>query len=230
MDGNASPTAKSEASLTRNHNGPKIRRRGRMTQGQRRALEQLAPRYLVDPEPNQWPAVFGRNAPLGVEIGFGMGQATLDWAASQPQLNIVGIEIYRPGIGALLAGIERLGLPNLRLLEGDAALLLDSKFEAGSLDEARILFPDPWPKKRHHKRRLIQPDFVRLLASRLRRGGRLLLATDAGEYAEWMADVLAAESALAVAAPDGERPTTRFEDRGRRLGHRIHDLAYQRKN
>ena len=230
MDGNASPTAKSEASLTRNHNGPKIRRRGRMTQGQRRALEQLAPRYLVDPEPNQWPAVFGRNAPLGVEIGFGMGQATLDWAASQPQLNIVGIEIYRPGIGALLAGIERLGLPNLRLLEGDAALLLDSKFEAGSLDEARILFPDPWPKKRHQKRRLIQPDFVRLLASRLRRGGRLLLATDAAEYAEWMADVLAAEPALAVAAPAGERPTTRFEHRGRRLGHRIHDLAYQRKN
>lgn len=207
-----------------------LRRRGRMTQGQRRALEELAPRYLVDPEPNQWPAVFGRNAPLGVEIGFGMGQATLDWAASQPHLNIVGIEIYRPGIGALLAGIERLGLPNLRLLEGDAALLLDSKFEAGSLDEARILFPDPWPKKRHHKRRLIQPRFARLLASRLRPGGRLLLATDAADYAEWMADVLAAEPLLAVAAPAGERPATRFEDRGRRLGHRIHDLAYQRKN
>ena len=201
-----------------------------MTQGQRRALAQLAPRYLVDPEPNQWPAVFGRNAPLGVEIGFGMGQATLDWAASQPQMNIVGIEIYRPGIGALLAGIERLGLPNLRLLEGDAALLLNNKFEAGCLDEARILFPDPWPKKRHRKRRLIQPGFVRLLASRLRRGGRLLLATDAAEYAEWMAAVLAAEPALEVAAPAGERPATRFEDRGRRLGHRIHDFAYQRKN
>ncbi len=201
-----------------------------MTQGQRRALEELAPRYLVDPEPNQWPAVFGRSAPLGVEIGFGMGQATLDWATRQPGLNIVGIEIYRPGIGALLAGIERLGLANLRLLEGDAALLLDSKFEAGSLDEARILFPDPWPKKRHHKRRLIQPGFARLLASRLRPGGRLLLATDWPEYAEWMRDVLAAEPTLAVAAPIGERPATRFEDRGRRLGHRIHDLAYQRKN
>ena len=201
-----------------------------MTQGQRRALEELSPRYLVDPEPNQWPAVFGRSAPLGVEIGFGMGQATLDWATSQPGLNIVGIEIYRPGMGALLAGIERLGLANLRLLEGDAALLLDSKFEAGSLDEARILFPDPWPKKRHHKRRLIQPGFVRLLASRLSPGGRLLLATDWPEYAEWMREVLAAEPTLAVAAPSGERPTTRFEDRGRRLGHRIHDLAYQRKN
>ena len=102
-----------------------------MTQGQRRALEQLAPRYLVDPEPNQWPEVFGRSAPLGVEIGFGMGQATLDWAASQPHLNIVGIEIYRPGIGALLAGIERLGLANLRLLEGDAALLLDKQVRGG---------------------------------------------------------------------------------------------------
>ena len=201
-----------------------------MTQGQRRALEELAPRYLVDPEPNQWPAVFGRNAPLGVEIGFGMGQATLDWATSQPDLNIVGIEVYRPGMGALLAGIERLGLANLRLLEGDAALLLDSKFEAGSLDEARILFPDPWPKKRHHKRRLIQPGFARLLASRLRPGGRLLLATDWPEYAQWMREVLAAEPTLSVAAPTGERPATRFEDRGRRLGHRIHDLAYQRKN
>ena len=201
-----------------------------MTQGQRRALEELSPRYLVDPEPNQWPAVFGRSAPLGVEIGFGMGQATLDWATSQPGLNIVGIEIYRPGMGALLAGIERLGLANLRLLEGDAALLLDSKFEAGSLDEARILFPDPWPKKRHHKRRLIQPGFARLLASRLRPGGRLLLATDWPEYAQWMREVLAAEPMLAVAAPTGDRPATRFEDRGRRLGHRIQDLAYQRKN
>ena len=201
-----------------------------MTQGQRRALEELAPRYLVDPQPNQWPAVFGRSAPLGVEIGFGMGQATLDWATRQPGLNIVGIEIYRPGIGALLAGIERLGLTNLRLLEGDAALLLDSKFEAGSLDEARILFPDPWPKKRHHKRRLIQPGFARLLASRLRPGGRLLLATDWPEYAEWMREVLAAEPSLVVATPIGERPATRFEDRGRRLGHRIQDLAYQRKN
>lgn len=201
-----------------------------MTQGQRRALEELSPRYLVDPEPNQWPAVFGRSAPLAVEIGFGMGQATLDWATRQPGLNIVGIEIYRPGMGALLAGIERLGLANLRLLEGDAALLLDSKFEADSLDEARILFPDPWPKKRHHKRRLIQPGFARLLASRLRPGGRLLLATDWPEYAQWMREVLAAEPSLSVAAPSGERPATRFEDRGRRLGHRIHDLAYQRKN
>ena len=200
-----------------------------MTQGQRRALEELAPRYLVDPEPNQWPEAFGRNAPLGVEIGFGMGQATLEWAAEAPHLNLVGIEIYQPGIGALLAGIERLGIPNLRLLEGDAALLLGSKFEAGSLHEARILFPDPWPKKRHHKRRLIQPAFVRLLASRLRPGGRLLLATDSAEYAEWMADALAAEPGLA-AVPPGERPATRFEARGQRLGHHIHDLAYQRKN
>ena len=200
-----------------------------MTQGQRRALAELAPRYLVDPEPNQWPEVFGRSAPLGVEIGFGMGQATLAWATEAPDLNLVGIEIYQPGIGALLAGIERLSLANLRLLEGDAALLLDSKFEAGSLHEARILFPDPWPKKRHHKRRLIQPAFVRLLASRLRHGGRLLLATDSADYAEWMADVLAAEPALA-AVPPGERPATRFEARGQRLGHRIHDLAYQRKN
>ena len=207
-----------------------LRRRGRMTQGQRRALEALAPRYIVDPEPNEWHQVFGRSAPLGVEIGFGMGQATLDWATNRPDLNIVGIEIYRPGIGALLAGIERLGLANLRLLEGDAALLLDSKFAADSLDEVRILFPDPWPKKRHHKRRLIQPGFARLLASRLRPGGLLRLATDSAAYAEWMADALAAEPSLRAGAPPGERPTTRFENRGRRLGHRIHDLAYQRKN
>ena len=201
-----------------------------MTQGQRRALEELAPRYLVDPEPGQWPAVFGRHAPLGLEIGFGMGQATLDWAAGQPHLNIIGIEIYRPGIGAVLAGIERLELPNLRLLEGNAALLAERKFEADSIDEVRILFPDPWPKKRHHKRRLIQPGFVQLLASRLRPGGRLLLATDSAEYAEWMIQVLAGETMLVRAAPSGERAATRFEDRGRRLGHRIRDFAYQRKN
>jgi len=200
-----------------------------MTAGQRRALEELGPRHLVDPEPDEWHRVFARCAPLAVEIGFGMGHATLDWAASRSDLNIVGIEIYRPGIGALLAGVKRLGLSNVYLMEGDAAELLDCKFEAKSLHEARILFPDPWPKTRHHKRRLIQPAFVRLLASRLRLGGRLLLATDSADYAEWIAEILAAEPHFEPVALSGDRPTTRFEARGQRLGHAIHDFAYQRK-
>ena len=201
-----------------------------MTQGQRRALEELAPRYLVDPEPNQWAEVFGRRAPLGVEIGFGMGQATLDWAAGEPGLNLVGIEIYRPGIGALLAGIERLGLANLRLLEGDAALLLDSKFEAGSLEEARILFPDPWPKKRHHKRRLIQPAFVRLLASRA--APRRTAAAGHGFGGVRGVDGGCAGGGAGAcggsARANGQPPA--LKPAASAWATAFHDLAYQRKN
>ena len=200
-----------------------------MTRGQRRALDTLADRYVVDPEPRDWPRAFGREAPIGVEIGFGMGQALLEWADAEPRMNLVGIEIYQPGIGALLGGIEREQLSNLRVLWGEAEELLATKFQPASIAEIRIWFPDPWPKKRHHKRRLIRPRFAALLAGRLAPGGILRIATDWAPYADWIGEVLGAEPALQPAAASGERPETRFEARGRRLGHAIREFHYQRK-
>ena len=201
-----------------------------MTANQRQALERLAPLYLVDPKPNEWADVFGRDAPLGLEIGFGMGQATLQWAAQRRDMNIVGVEIYPPGIGALLAGMERAGLANLRVLQGHAALLVEEKFASSSLAEVRIWFPDPWPKTRHHKRRLIQRDFAQTLAGRLRPRGRLLLATDNRDYAAWMQRILGAVPSLQAVAAEEERPATNFRAKGQSCGRRIIDLAYQRRN
>ncbi len=207
-----------------------------MTRGQARALETAGDRMIADPIMHDWPAVFGRQAPLGVEIGFGMGHALLDWAAGCPDWNLVGIDVYQPGIGALLLGLDSRGVTNVRVLEADARHALTNGFEPDSLDEVRILFPDPWPKKRHHKRRLVQPDFVRLLASRMRPGARLSLATDWEDYARAMLAVLDAEPLLVNPSGPGtyaerpsDRPTTRFEERGRRLGHQVWDLDYERK-
>lgn len=213
-----------------------LRRRGRMTRGQARALDRVGARLVVDPATRDWPSVFGRKAPLGVEIGFGMGHALLDWADCRPDWNLVGIEVYQPGIGALLLGLDSQELTNVRVLECDARHALSACFEPASIDEVRIFFPDPWPKKRHHKRRLVQPDFVRLVASRLRPGARLSLATDWQDYAESMLTVLDEEPRLLNAAGSGSfadrpsaRPLTRFEQRGRRLGHQVWDLVYERK-
>ncbi len=197
-----------------------------MTSAQRRALTQLSPHYLAAPAAHEWPEVFGRTAPLGLEIGFGMGQALLDWCAESPETNLVGIDVYEPGIGALLAGAQARGVRNLRVLQGDARALLPAHFAAASIQEIRIWFPDPWPKKRHHKRRLIQPPFVAVLASRLVEGGRLRLATDWENYAESMAETLAAEPELRAAAPDFAHPATRYAARGQRLGHSIQELSY----
>lgn len=205
------------------------RPRGRLTQRQRLALERLAALYVVDPKPQQWPEVFGRDAPLGLEIGFGMGQATLEWAASRADMNLVGIEVYPPGIGALLAGIEREGLANLRVLAGDARALLAEKFAPSALQEVRVWFPDPWPKRRHHKRRLIQPEFAAQLALRLQPGGKLLLATDSTAYAAWMEKVLGAVASLRRIAPSASRPCTKFASKGLRLGHQIADLAFLKR-
>lgn len=231
--------------------GPRLylRRRGRVTRGQGRALDELAPRYCLAPEGGVLdpPAVFGRAAPLGVEIGFGMGHALIDWALERPEWNLLGIEVYQPGIGSALLGLERNGLGHVRLLEADAQGVLNRRLAPDSLDEVRIFFPDPWPKARHHKRRLIQPDFAALLARRLRPGGLLWVATDWADYAEWIVAVLDAEPMLEPArahrvesdvrdretAPAGAlepvRPHTRFESRGRRLGHAVWDLRYRRK-
>ncbi|HEX7034592.1 MAG TPA: tRNA (guanosine(46)-N7)-methyltransferase TrmB [Pseudomonadales bacterium] len=215
-----------------------LRRRGRRTRAQARALDTLAPRYCLEPgAPIEPAAVFGRAAPFGVEIGFGMGQALIDWALACPDWNLLGVEVYEPGIGSALLGIERHGLGNVRLVEGDAEQVLERCLAPDSVDEVRIFFPDPWPKKRHHKRRLVQPAFVALLARRLRPGGLVWLATDWEEYAQWIAAVFDAETAFEALRPpqvesdqpDAERPRTRFEARGRRLGHAVWDLRYVRK-
>ena len=216
-------------STARLANAPSPRRtRGRLTGRQRWALDNLAHGYLVDPAPDAWEEVFGRAAPLGVEIGFGMGDALADWAQRRPLQNIVGIEIFRPGIGALLLRLHDAGIGNVRVLEGDAALLLREKFPAASLAEVRIWFPDPWPKRRHHKRRLVQPAFAQLVAERLQPGGRLLLATDWAGYAAWMEKTFSGVGGLAPIAAVGERPVTRFERRGLDLGHGIREFAYRK--
>lgn len=213
-----------------------------MTRGQARALEQLGPRYRLDASgpPLDPVALFGRAAPLGLEIGFGMGQALLDWARRRPDWNLLGVEVYQPGIGATLLGLERDGLTNVRLAEGTAEVLLAERLPDRSLAEVRILFPDPWPKKRHHKRRLVQADLVRLVAARLAPGALLWVATDWAEYGAWITEVLDAEPALLreraplitddpASEVERDRVRTRFENRGLARGHRVWDLRYRRK-
>jgi tRNA (guanine-N7-)-methyltransferase len=212
-----------------------VLRAGRMGSGQVRALAELAPRFVLpfadaplDPEP-----VFGRRAPLIVEIGFGMGQATAAIAAARPEHDFLGIEVHEPGVGALLQRIDEQRLPNLRIVQHDAVAVLESMIVPGSLAGVHVYFPDPWPKKRHWKRRLIQPPFVALLASRLTPGGLLHCATDWQPYAEQMLEVLSAEPLLANTA-DGYaprpawRPETKFERRGLALGHGVWDLLFRR--
>ena len=206
-----------------------------MTRGQARALETLLPRYGVDvggeaDEPIRWPQWFGREAPLGLEIGFGMGHALVDWALAKPDWNIVGIEVYRPGIGALLLQAQQQDVTNLRVIEGDAQRLMTVAFLPASLSEVRVFFPDPWPKKRHAKRRLLQPKFVSQLAGCLVPGGRLWVATDWSDYADWTRGVLHAEPTLDEIVGDDRRVETRFEQRGLRLGHPICDLHFQRNS
>ncbi len=215
-----------------------LRRRGRLTRGQARAWQQHHDQLVREDadEPVDWAAWFGRDAKLGVEIGFGMGDALLSWAQQDPDWNLLGIDVYQPGIGALLLGVERAGLDNIRVLAGDARHAMARCFAPESVAEIRIFFPDPWPKKRHHKRRLVQPEFVAALARCLRPGARLLLATDWRDYAQSMLSVMAQADGFANAHPGAEfaprpdaRPLTRFEARGLRLGHEVWDLAYTKK-
>ena len=180
-------------------------------------------------------AVFGRRAPLVVEIGFGRGDVLLDAATARPDRDYVGIEVHAPGIGYLLARAHDRGIENVRVLFCDAREALRHRFPDSSLDEIWIYFPDPWPKARHHKRRLVQPGFAELAASRLRPGGRILAATDDDDYALHMLSVFAASARLENLAGPGafwsgptERPPTRFEERGRSRGFGIRDLRFER--
>jgi tRNA (guanine-N7-)-methyltransferase len=212
-----------------------VLRAGRMGSGQQRALNELAPRYVVlfSEQLLDRKAAFGRDAPLILEIGFGMGDATAAIAAASPRLDFLGIEVHPPGVGALLQRIEAQALSNLRIVQHDAVAVLQHMLAPGSLAGAAVFFPDPWPKKRHHKRRLIQPPFVSLLASRLASGATLHLATDWAPYAQQMLDVLSSETTLINTAsgfaprPD-YRPITKFEQRGERLGQPSRDLVFRK--
>lgn len=215
-----------------------LRKRGRLTRAQAKALETLGPEVLtpVDGESHlDLQKLFGRSAPVGLEIGFGTGTALLDWAEAAADWNLLGIEVYEPGIGSLLKGMSARGLDNIRVISEDAAVVLETSIAPGALEEVRIFFPDPWPKKRHHKRRLINETFATVLAECLAPGGRLRLATDWQDYAEQMCRVLNGEPKLRNAAQGGfaerfaGRNITRFEARGQRLGHPVWDLSYLRR-
>ena len=213
-----------------------IRRLGRLSAAQARAIEELGPRYMIPGEqPLNLKQCFGREAGLMLEVGFGTGSALLSFAEAHPHMNCVGIEVYQPGIGAALQDLHVRGLDNVRLIEGDARISLAEVFARGSLVHVQILFPDPWPKRRHHKRRLLQEGFVSLIVSRLAAGGRLRIATDDAHYAREVLRVCDAEPMLSNLAGEGsfapgtdERPKTRFERRAEALGNEMFDLAFKR--
>lgn len=214
-----------------------VRRAGRTTTGQAKALESLGGQFVLDytAAPLDATAAFGRDAPLILEIGFGMGDATAHIAGVRPEDNFLCCEVHEPGVGALLKRIGEQGLANIRILQHDAVEVIDHMLPEGTLDGVHIFFPDPWHKKRHHKRRLIQPPLVAKLAQRLRPGGYLHCATDWQPYAEQILEVLSAEPLLANTAdgyapqPD-YRPRTKFENRGLKLGHGVWDILFRRKS
>ena len=214
-----------------------VTRSGRITDAQQRALQLLWPKYGIEFEacPLDLAAAFGRVAARVVEIGFGNGENLIALAAARPERDFLGIEVHLSGVGRVLLAAEEHQLGNLRVICHDAVEVLEHQIPLQSLDEVLILFPDPWPKKRHHKRRLVQGPFVELLAARLRPSGVLRLATDWQPYAEHMLEVLSAcpllsnESAQRTFVPrPSERAPTRFEKRGERLGHGVWDLAFRR--
>ena len=193
------------------------------------------PRFGIDyaPAPLDWAKAFGRSAPQVLEIGFGMGETTARIAEENPGNDYLGVEVHGPGVGALLKRLEERGLTNVRIVQHDAVEVVRDMIAPGSLDGIHVFFPDPWPKKRHHKRRLLQPPFVALLASRLKNGGYLHAATDWQEYAEEILTVVSGTQGLrnphsGFAARPASRPETKFEQRGRRLGHGSWDIIVGR--
>jgi tRNA (guanine-N7-)-methyltransferase len=208
-------------------------RAGRMTPGQRQALERLWPRYGLDLPDGalDLAEVFGRQAPRTLEIGFGMGDALLALAAEHPEQDFIGIEVYPPGIGSFLLRLEQAGLSNVRVICADAVEVLARHLPAVSLDRLLVLFPDPWPKKRHHKRRLVNAPFLDLAARVLRCGGQLQIATDWADYAAAIGELLLGSPDFApsrLPADDAGRPETKYERRGQRLGHDIREFRVRR--
>ena len=212
-----------------------VRRAGRTTQAQARAMEQLWPLYGIDltDAPLDLKTVFGRSGPRMLEIGFGDGEALAEFAGANPEVDCLGIEVHEPGVGHLLLALESRRLHNVRLICHDAVEILDRWLAPDSLDRAHLFFPDPWPKKRHHKRRIVQASFLDKLARTMRTDGMLHMATDWMPYAEHMQEV--ADACVWFDRVDGAsdtqiRPETKFERRGRRLGHEVRDLFYRRND
>ena len=208
-----------------------VLRQGRMSPAQQRACDELLPKYGVAfaPQLLDFAQLFRRTAPVVLEIGFGMGETTVAMAAADPARDLIAVDVHTPGAGALVRDVGALGLDNVRVVLGDAVQILRDRLAPGSVDEVRIFFPDPWPKSRHHKRRLIAPPFVGLLVDRMRVGGRLHCATDWAPYAQQILDVVRDEPGLAnehdgYAPRPAWRPVTRFERQGLARGHQVFDV------
>lgn len=215
-----------------------VRREGRMTPSQQRALDTLLPRYGITAtdHPLDLDSVFGRHAPRTLEIGFGNGESLAAMAQAAPDDDFIGIEVHRPGVGHLLLRLEEKALTNVRVISDDAVEVLQHSIPDAGLSRLLLFFPDPWPKKKHHKRRIVQPGFVELVARKLVAGGTFHMATDWQNYAEHMLEVMEASTLFTNAAGAGRfspkpayRPETKFERRGARLGHGVWDLVYVRK-
>ena len=215
-----------------------VRRAGRFSTRQRKAIEQYWPKYglTVAEQPLDFNNIFGRQAPLVLEIGFGNGAVLRTLASKNPDINYIGIDVYQPGLGNLLAAIEENQLDNIRVFYADGVEVLQKAIGNDCLDAVLVFFPDPWFKKRHHKRRLIQPNFINLVVSRLKDKGQIHLATDDQPYAQRMLEVLNSHKALKNLAKSPEyrdhhhsRPQTKYEKRGLRLDHSIHDLIFTKE-
>jgi tRNA (guanine-N7-)-methyltransferase len=207
-----------------------------MSSAQQRAYDALLQRFALPYAPAiaDLAGAFGRGAPKVLEIGFGMGETTAAIAQAHPEIDYLGVEVHSPGVGSLLKRIDELELTNVRIVQHDAAEVVRDMLAPGTLDAVHVFFPDPWPKKRHHKRRLLQPPFVALLAARLKPGGLLHVATDWRDYAEQALAVLQAEpllenTAAGFAPRPAQRPPTKFEQRGMKLGHDVWDLVFRRR-
>ena len=213
-----------------------VRREGRITTAQRQAMEVLWPKYGLDAgSPCDPERIFGRRAPISLEVGFGNGAALSRMAAADPATDFIGIEVHRPGIGRLLLELEKQGLGNVRIFREDAVQVMQECLPPACLDRLLLFFPDPWHKKRHHKRRIVQAEFIELAAWLLRPGGTLHMATDWDDYAVQMLQVSEQSAAFRNCAGSGSysprpdyRPVTRFEQRGLKLGHAVRDLLFER--
>lgn len=214
-----------------------VRREGRLTRRQEHALEALWPQYgISDGELlGDLPKLFGRDAPKVLEIGFGMGASLVAMAQAEPDKDFIGIEVHRPGVGACIADAHDAELTNLKVMEFDAVEVLENWLQPACLDRLQLYFPDPWHKKRHHKRRIVQPAFVEKVAAVLKPGGVFHMATDWENYAEHMLMVMQQAEGWQNLSPQGDfcerpayRPLTKFENRGQRLGHGVWDLLFQR--
>ena len=215
-----------------------VLRQGRLTKGQESAMQSLWPQFGIEAADTELELahLFGRTAPITLEIGFGNGESLLQMAQAAPERDFLGIEVHTPGVGHLLKLMGDTGVTNIRVLNTDAVEILKQRIPAQSLDRVQLFFPDPWHKKKHHKRRIVQPEFVDLMSSRLSQGGVFHMATDWQHYAEYMVEVMQTRSDfqnLAENPPYSPRPATRpltkFENRGLRLGHGVWDLLYQKR-